>query len=258
MAKIVALSSKEHADFKVKQDCVIDAVKDQHILNVRVSEIARASACMPVFLNQFEENGDWAVSVITSLELNSNLFVNSDNKWSVNYLPNSLKAYPFFLVGGQKEDEFTVGIDEESDAFSKEEGVAIFDEESKSSAAMESVLKLLESDIADRAHTQKFVETLKEFDLIDPLVMRVQYADGQVNTLTGLNSIDEKKIQALDDETFNKLREKGFLAPIYAIILSVYQLNELMKRHNQKEGAKQIVQVNMNRPEDQAKEEENS
>jgi len=126
MAKVVALSGAKHSDLKVTPNCVVDAVKDQHIINVRVSEVSKASACMPVFLNKFEGTEDWSVSTITSLELNKNLFV-VDDKWSVNYVPNSMKAFPFFLVGGQKEDEFTVGIDEESSAFNKKEGVCSYE-----------------------------------------------------------------------------------------------------------------------------------
>jgi len=98
-------------------------------------------------------------------------------------------------------------------------------------------------------HTKKFTDTLEEFDLIDPLTMKVQYEDGQVHTLTGLNSIDERKLTGMDDKTFTKLRATGFLAPIYALILSTFQLNELMKRHNQQDGVKKIVQVSMNPPE---------
>jgi len=249
MAKVVALNSAHHRDLKVTPNCVVNAVKDQHIVNIRVSEISKASACMPIFLNQFEGSDDWSVSAITSLELHKNLFV-ADNKWSVNYVPNVMKAYPFFLVNGQKEGEFTIGIDEESDAFNKDEGVNIFDEEGKNTQSMDAIVELLQSDIGGRVHTKKFVDTLVEFDLINSLTMRVQYEDGQVQTLTGLNSVDERKLTAMDDETFCKLRETGFLAPIYALILSVFQLNELMKRHNSKDGVKRIVQVNMAAPEE--------
>jgi len=254
MPKVAALSSASHKDLKVAPNCVVDAIKDQHIINIRVSEISKASACMPVFLNKFEGADNWSISTITSLELNKNLFV-TDGKWTVNYVPNVMKAYPFFLLNSQTEGEFTIGIDEESDAFSKKDGVDIFDEEGKTSPAMENVVKILESDIAGREHTKKFVETLEEFDLIDSLTMRVQYQDGQVQNLTGLNSIDERKLHALDDEAFIKLRKTGFLAPIYALILSAFQLNELMKRHNQTPGAKQVVQVSMTPESDNVEEE---
>ena len=244
MPKVAALSSATHKDLKVAPNCVVDAIKDQHIINIRVSEISKASACMPVFLNKFEGADNWSISTITSLELNKNLFV-TDNKWTVNYVPNVMKSYPFFLLNSQNEGEFTIAIDEESNAFSKKDGVDIFDKDGKKSPAMDNVVKILESDIAGRQHTTKFVETLEEFGLIDSLTMKVQYQDGQVQNLTGLNSIDERKLHSLDDETFIKLRKTGFLAPIYALILSVFQLNELMKRHNQTPGAKQIVQVSM-------------
>jgi len=123
--------------------------------------------------------------------------------------------------------------------------VNLFDDDGKSTPGMDAVIKLLETDVAGQAHTKKFVETLEEFDLIHSLTMKVKYQDGQVNSITGLKSVDEKRLQELSDDDFIKLRKTGFLAPIYALILSVFQLNELMKRHNQQSGAKQIVQVKM-------------
>jgi len=250
MPKVVALSSVNHSDLRVTPNSVVEAVKNQHLINIRVAEIAKASASMPIFLNKFEGEEEWSISSITSLELNKNLFV-AEEKWTVNYVPNIMRTYPFFLVQGQKDGDFTVGIDEESKAFSQEEGVEIFDGEGKTTKAMESVLDLLKSDIDARVHSKKFVETLEEFDLIDPLTMRVTYQDGQVHTLTGLHSVDERKLQTMDDETFNKFRATGFLASTYAMILSIFQLNELMKRHNQQDGVRKIVQVNMNPPEEQ-------
>jgi len=244
MAKIVPLNSNNHKDLKVSPNCVIDVVRKQHIVNIRVTEISKTSACMPVFLNKYQDSDNWAISSITSLEVNKNLFV-VDDKWTVNYVPNVMRTYPFFLVGGHKEGEFTVGIDEEDKAFNQKGGVNIFDEDGKSTPAMEAVIKLLETDIAGQQHTKKFVETLEEFDLIHSLTMRVKYQDGQVNSITGLKSVNEKKLQELSNEKFIQLRETGFLVPIYSLILSVFQLNELMKRHNQQPGVKQVVQVMM-------------
>ena len=246
MAKIVPLNSTNHKDLKVSPNCVIDVVKNQHIVNIRVAEISKASACMPVFLNKYEDSDSWAISSVTSLEMNKNLFV-VDDKWTVNYVPNVMRTYPFFVVGGQRDGNgvLTVGIDEEDKAFNTKDGVGIFDKDGKSTPAMSSVLQLLEADVQGKAHTVDFVKTLEKFDLIHSLIMRVKYQNGQVNSVSGLKSVNEKKLQELSDDEFIELRKTGFLGPIYALILSVYQLNELMKRHNQTPGVEPIVQVKM-------------
>ena len=246
MAKIVPLNSTNHKDLKVSPNCVIDVVKNQHIVNIRVAEISKASACMPVFLNKYEDSDSWAISSVTSLEMNKNLFV-VDDKWTVNYVPNVMRTYPFFVVVGQRDGNgvLTVGIDEEDKAFNTKDGVGIFDKDGKSTPAMSSVLQLLEADVQGKAHTVDFVKTLEKFDLIHSLIMRVKYQNGQVNSVSGLKSVNEKKLQELSDDEFIELRKTGFLGPIYALILSVYQLNELMKRHNQTPGVEPIVQVKM-------------
>ena len=219
-----------------------------------LKSVKHQRAC-PFFLNKYEDSDSWAISSVTSLEMNKNLFV-VDDKWTVNYVPNVMRTYPFFVVGGQRDGNgvLTVGIDEEDKAFNTKDGVGIFDKGGKSTPAMASVLQLLEADVQGKAHTVDFVETLEKFDLIHSLIMRVKYQNGQVNSVSGLKSVNEKKLQELSDDEFIELRKTGFLGPIYALILSVYQLNELMKRHNQTPGVEPIVQVKMEPAEETAAE----
>ena len=75
--------------------------------------------------------------------------------------------------------------------------------------------------------------------------MLVKYASGPQNTLTGFHTIDEAKLQDLPIEEFNDLKEKGFLAPIYSMLISIYQLNALIRRQNAIDGAERIAQVSI-------------
>jgi hypothetical protein len=79
----------------------------------------------------------------------------------------------------------------------------------------------------------------------------VQYQSGTTNSLTGLFTIDETKIQALDNERFNDLREKGYLAPVYGMLMSIYQLNGLLRLHNARGDAEIIQQVKIEQRKEQ-------
>ena len=71
--------------------------KKQHVISLKVTEVSKAVSCFPVFLTRVTDKGDWAISAVTSFEVESNLFV-KDNAWDASYLPTGMQTYPFFLM----------------------------------------------------------------------------------------------------------------------------------------------------------------
>jgi hypothetical protein len=73
----------------------------------------------------------------------------------------------------------------------------------------------------------------------------VHHVDESVTTLTGLHTVNEDKLQGLTEQEFENLRGLGYLAPLYGMLMSMYQLNALIRRHNLVQGAKLVKQVTM-------------
>ena len=250
MKKLVELTSKDHSNLKVAMNCAIKAIKDQHIIAMNVTEAGAAVSTFPVFLIKPEGAQNWSMSGITSLEVGGNLFV-KDELWDGSYIADSMQTYPFYLMQKKEgENSFTIGIDPENEAFSEETGEPLFESEgegeSKATAILSDIAKRLEGSVQKELHTIDFAKTIDELDLIRPLDLSVVYQDGRVNTLKGLSSIDEKKLQELPLEDFDKLRKKGYLPAVYAMFISVYQLNNLIKRHNDVFPDKRVVEVKIN------------
>jgi len=243
--KLTELSSKTHADLKMIENCALEVARTQHVINVKVSEVGMAAGSFPLFISKNSHTGDWAMSAVTGIELNTNLFIDGDY-WDATYLPTGMQTYPFFLMKSEREEgSFTIGIDENNVAFSKEKGKPLFEENGRASMLLSGVTSMLEDDMKNEVHTYQFCKMLDEKGLIKSLDVLVHYADGQTNTLKGLYSPDEEKIQALPLEELGELREKGYLAPIYAMLISIFQFNALILRNNRLDGTAKIKQVTM-------------
>lgn len=250
MAELAELNPKKHGDLKVAVGSAVEVAKKHHLINLKVSEIGNAITSFPIFITKVTEATDWVVSAITSFELGKNLFVR-DGEWQATYTPSGMQTYPFFLMNApEEENKFTVGIDEQNSAFSKDEGEALFDDNDKASLYLSRVTAILQSDINNEVHTYHFTKKLDELGLIKAMDLSVQYGDGSINKLKGLNTIDEEKLQNLDIEELDNLRKKGYLGPVYGMLMSIFQLNVMIRRHNEVDGAKMVAQVKLEVPKD--------
>ncbi len=245
MAELVELTPQAHGDLKVDTQAAIEVAKRTHIMSLRVTEISRAACEVPVFLTQSSEGGDWLISSITSLEVEKSLLVR-DDKWQGLYQPTTMLTYPFFLMRHPTEEkQYTIGIDPEHKAFSKETGEPLFEDSEKAGPLLSRVTATLQEDMRNDIHTYQFCKHINELGLIRSIDVMVTYEGGKVNTLKGLNTIDEAKLTELSEDQFKELREKNYLAPLYSLLVSLYQLNHLIRLHNDHSGTERIVQVTM-------------
>ncbi|MBX2846901.1 MAG: SapC family protein [Acidiferrobacterales bacterium] len=251
MAELVELSPEAHGDLKLDPLAALGIAKRTHIMSLRVTEISRAACEVPVFLTKSGQDGSWLISSITSLEVEKNLFVR-DDKWQGLYQPSGMATYPFFLMRHPKEEnQFTIGIDPEHDAFKAEDGVRLFEDDKKAGMHLSRVTQILQEDMRNDVHTHQFCKYISDLGLIRALDVVVAYEGGKVNTLKGLSTIDEEKLAGLSEEQFKELREKNYLAPLYSLLISLYQLNHLIRLHNDQEGVERITQVSMGAEKDE-------
>lgn len=250
-ASLVELSSKEHAALKMNPLSALKVAEAQHIINLKVSEVGMAASSFPIFMSRANDDADWTISAINSFELNSNLFVDG-NEWTGTHLPISMQTYPFFLMRKEGDDKnFTIGINPQSEAFSEEEGEFLFDENGKASMRLSQATAQLEVQIQNDMQSYKFAKKLEELGLIKGIDLLVQYRGGKINTLKGLNTIDEEKFVALSSDVFEELRQAGYLAPIYSMLTSIYQFNNLIKRHNKRFTDNIVAQVKLEVPKEE-------
>lgn len=245
MPELVQLDPVKHGDLQVRKNASVEQAAKQHILNIRAAEIGKAVCSFPVFFVRNNVSGGYVLSSICSFEPEMNLFV-EDGQWLADYFPTGLQTFPLVLMADPADEkQATVGIDPENPAFCKEDGIALFEDDDKASVYLSTVTNLLESDIQNDINSFHFVKKIEELGLMRPVNLQVNYHDDSVNTIQGLHTINEERLRALTPEQLESFNQNGYLVSMYAMLTSTFQLNALIKRHNQKGTHKPIKSIKL-------------
>jgi hypothetical protein len=179
---------------------------------------------MPIiFIKDPKSETSHSVAML-GIEQGVNLFM-QNGKWSGHVVPLNVQRYPFDVRPDG--DKLGVFIDENSDLVGTE-GEPLFTEDAPS-PFLDNRQKLLSELANSEMATRDFVKKLEELDLFDSIIIRAQYVNGQQRNINGMQTISEKRLQALDDATITDLHKTGFLGAIYAVMLSLGQLNRLVQ-----------------------------
>ncbi len=221
----IPLDKEKHKDIKVQVRHNFEFAKDTHLAAASFREYPQLASCMPlVFIKA--PDGDQVHSVaILGVEPGKNLF-HHDGKWQGHAVPLNIQRYPFDVRPDG--DKLGVFLDENSELLG-EDGEPLFTEEGTASPFLENRQRLLTDLTNSEMATQRFIKKITELNLLDPIQLTVTYASGQQRNVKGMLSINEKRLNELDDATVLELQKAGFLGGIYAMLLSLGQLNRLVQ-----------------------------
>lgn len=244
MVELVELSNEQHGDLRVDRDRAVDVASRQHVINIRANEIAQAASGFPMFFTRDPGSGAFAVSIMTSLESGGNLFVASGH-WDALFAPSAMQTYPLFLVNADNEKGYAVGFDEANPAFSREEGERLFEESGKPSLYLDEMTKLLQAGAEADLQTRYFIDVLQQEELIKAIDLLVHYEDGQVQKIQGLHTLDEERLQAMPADRLAEMNKGGYLLPMHAMLMSIFQLNALIRRQSKRDDLRPVKAVKL-------------
>jgi hypothetical protein len=232
---IVPISLDQHRHKKIKPITRFDFAKDFNLASIMVHEFSRASSIYPIVFLENKELDEFRPVVLLGLESNTNLFI-KDGVWDASYIPAIIRRYPFALARVDETSEtFTVCLDNDSDLISDDEGTALFNEDGEPEEMMERVKQYLSELQQMERFTQEFCHFLREQNLFTPLNMKVRQGD-EVKDITGCYVINEERLNNFSNDTFLKIRERNFLPPIYAHLISLAQIERLLKLDEENKG----------------------
>ncbi len=244
MSELKAINAKAHGKTKIAKNNFVTFARKRHMLALRVTEVPRAIVDFAVLVSRHQHNGSFALSALTSLEPEKNLYIEGE-EWSSSFRSTAMTSYPLFLMKDPDgSDQPVLGIDEGSEALAKKDGHVLFDTKGKISLWQDQQKKALLEDARNSALTQRFLQVLDDLNLLRDVTLNVHYADQEISHIRGLFMINEDNLQALSAEKLDELRKLGYLPAIYAMLFSVFQLNNLILRHN-KAGLRQISRINL-------------
>ena len=192
-----------------------------------VQEFVPASQEFPIAFIKDSETGQFRAIVLLGLKPEENLFY-SESAWQATYKPQGLTLFPFLLSQG--EEQSILCFDQSAELVNETEGQSLFDEQGNQSQWLteqgEKVVQYVEKTYA----TKNFIKLLLDNDLLAPQTLNLKLENEESYSLNGLYAIDETKLNALSDESFNALRKTGALPAIYAALLSMQRIHSLARK----------------------------
>jgi len=131
MSKLSALNVDDHSGLKIGENAPVAFARERHMLSLNVTEITRAIVDFPVLVSRNQKDGSFALSALTSLEPNKNLYA-TDARWMSSFKSVSMQTYPLFLMKDPAgSDAPVLGIFNDSAVISKKSGEALLDKKGR-------------------------------------------------------------------------------------------------------------------------------
>lgn len=229
MNAITPLTKEVHAGLKLGQSHTYPQVKTEHLLPVVVHEFNRLALEYPLVFVKNADTGAFQPVVLTGLSAGQNLYY-SEQGWQADATPQVIRNYPLLLIqDANNAGQLLVGINEASALLNASDGEALFDAAGNETAFLQQRKQQLADFLQHSQITAAFVSALTELDLLQPQKLTLTLGQ-QKQQLNGLYLLDEQKLNALTTAQFDSLRQRGFVAPIYAHLLSLRNIERLVKK----------------------------
>ena len=228
--QLTPLSNSGHKSLKVLEDTSLIAFKEQHLIPVTYQEFAKAAAEFPVVFVKHPETGQLRSVIMAGVKPGQSLYAGQEN-WPGIYIPSICRLAPFGLLPNEETQQDDLAIDLDSALVQEQEGLALFDENGEDSEFLK----------ARRAQIQEHIEAERVGGAITQQLMALELfteqrvsltIHGEKIDLSGVYTIDDSKLQQLDQDTFLDLRKRGILPALYAQMGSMLQLQRLAKLAN--------------------------
>ncbi|MGQ8364807.1 SapC family protein [Glaciecola sp. 1036] len=235
----IPLDKAKHGALKIIPKTDFSFAKETHLAAATIREYAQLSNTMPIVLIQDPTTNNIHSVAMLGLEQGKNLFW-SEDRWQGANIPLNIQRYPFDIRPDG--DKLGVFIDESSELFG-DEGEPLFTESGEPSELLKNRQQFLADLANSEVQNQRFIKQLQDNDLLEELQIRIRYVSGQTRNVTGILSVNEKKLLEMEDDKVLAMHKAGFLGACYSLMLSLGQLNRLVELSNKTENPIQAIQV---------------
>lgn len=235
MPNLEILSSERHADLTVNTDFGSEFDDVSSIVSVVADELPQLVLDFPVFIKKNTNTGEFELSAMMGFSPKENLFIN-EGKWRAVYIPLDIRRQPFqacVIEGGdgqeslEQKGEVKVGINVESDRLMSGDGEVLFNSDGSASTYLDGISNTLGALMRGADLTKKFLKSLAELELIEPVKLNVQLGKQKVS-FEGLYTIHAENLAGLPEQSVFEFHRKGYLQASYALIHSIGHMEKLV------------------------------
>lgn len=200
-------------------------------------EFRSAQAHYPIFFSKSPNTGKFISVALFGFQEHENLFLDND-EWQAAYIPAAVLRQPFLIANqtitenGVEQSQRMLSIDLDHPRVSHTEGEPLFLPFGGNSDFLERTSSMLEALHIGATDGQKFTEKLAELELLEPFSLDVTLDNGKQHQMIGFYTINEDKLDALDINQLQELKQQGYLQAIYMAIASQSNIRSLLEKKN--------------------------
>jgi len=225
----VALNREQHSDLTISPSPNgFRFASDLLTVMLVATEFYDAGRQFPIIFTILPDNSVQPVALL-GFEEGENLFVDDEGKWTGRYIPAYFRRYPFITTDESAEGQAVVCFDETYDGFNLEGGISLFENGEATTKTVE-IQNFLQGYLQQLKLTRAFGATLLEKGLLREISAQANLVDGRTYGLNGMQVVDEQKLAELSEEEVVQMFKDGSLPLIYAHLLSLRNLQELVER----------------------------
>lgn len=235
MTKLVNLDRILHQNLRVRDEDAFSACKDITMCAVTLNEIPRLIIEYPIVFTKHGESGDFVCVALFGVDPQRNLFWRN-GRWDSFSVPLNVGRQPFSVGladrpgGGEEATELVTCIDLDNPGVQQNAGEPLFDEAGNHSPYLRHKLALLAELIDGEQRSREFTKKLIELELLHPIQLDIKVPGAAPRKVTGLYSVDERKLRSLDNAAVAELNTRGYLHAMYAMLSSLGHLQILARR----------------------------
>jgi hypothetical protein len=193
----------------------------------------------PIFFRKDPATGDYQSVALLGFEKSENLFLREE-RWDAKYIPGVIARGPF-LIGFQADSEGrtnpVIHVDLDHPRISESEGEPIFMPKGGNSPYLDHVATVLGGIREGLEISKAMFAAFTEADLIETVQLEVKPTADKSYSLTGLLTINQQKLAALNGAALEKLNSAGFLRGAFLVTASMNNVKRLMALKRQRAAA---------------------
>jgi hypothetical protein len=225
MTNIVVLNSLTHRDVRVQAEASAKLGDNQRFVPVVIAEFALLVTHYPILLSKDTDTGAFFCGAMLGIDEGENLFL-KEGKGHDGYRPLNLQRVPFFVSG----DDLAIDLDHSRVA--AHTGQSLFNERGEPTPYLESIKAAFQQLKPGIEMTKRFIETLLQLNLLEPIDIVLGFDDGSRRNLADLYTVNQDVLRKLPDATVVDLFRRGYLQLIYLLIASLKQIPVLTQKKN--------------------------
>jgi len=198
---------------------------------ISYTEFALVARDYPIVFTGGDKGETFAPVAVLGMTAGENLFL-AGGAWAEKiYVPAYARRYPFCMA------KVTLNKVEQQDRLICVEkshvgdaGEPMFDAEGQPVAKWKEIERLLTEFETDLERCREMCSILGDYGLLEPFTMQATLNQGSAMHLTGMQRVDEKRIEHLNASQIKNLVRKGVLGRIYVHLLSLDNFSKLLER----------------------------